>query len=310
MQITWRTLTTTWLLVIFLLLPALGRAETQVVAWYKRFGSPAPATDGANAAAADSSSNVIVTGVFNSRSYGTIKYSSAGVPLWTNYWNDLTDRPANVCRIAVDSGNNVFVTGYSVGTGDSSDFATIKYSSAGEAVWTNYYNGPANGTDRGWALATDGSGNLTVSGWSSDSAGKGDYATIKYTGDGMPLWTNRYNGTGNGDDYVSKVATDRDGNVIVTGYSYGGVSGDDYATIKYSSEGVPLWTNRYSRSPGYSSDQTRDLAVDSRGNAIVTGMTAIGYTTIKHSSAGVPLWTNEWQAHMPTSVVVDANETT
>src|SRR5207253_5416330 len=29
-----------------------------------------------------------------------------------------------------------------------------------------------------------------------------DYATIKYSGDGVPQWTNRFNGPGNGPDYA------------------------------------------------------------------------------------------------------------
>ena len=37
----------------------------------------------------------------------------------------------------------------------------------------------------------------------------------------MPLWTNRYNGPGNGDDYAYAVAVDGSDNVIVTGYSTG-----------------------------------------------------------------------------------------
>ncbi len=57
----------------------------------------------------------------------------------------------------------------------------------------------------------------------------------------MPLWTNRYNGPGNGDDYAFAVAVDGSDNVFVTGYSIGIGSTEDYATIKYSSAGrAPL----------------------------------------------------------------------
>src|SRR5258707_567269 len=87
---------------------------------------------------------------------------------------------------------------------------------------------------------------------------------------GIPLWTNRYNGPGSGPDYAFAMAVDSSGNVIVTGRSYGGTNTDyDYATIKYSSAGVALWTNRYT-GPGYEVDQPSVVAVDSSGNVFVT----------------------------------------
>jgi hypothetical protein len=86
----------------------------------------------------------------------------------------------------------------------------------------------------------------------------------------MPLWTNRYNGPGNSSDMAYAVAVDSSNNVIVTGYSYGNGTDQDYTAIKYSSAGVPLWTNRYN-GPGDSSDVASALAVDGSNNVIVTG---------------------------------------
>jgi hypothetical protein len=163
--------------------------------------------------------------------------------------------------VAVDGSNNVIVTGGSTGSGGDSDYATIKYSSAGVPLWTNRYNGPGNGDDYAYAVAVDGSNNVIVTGASTGSGGDSDYATIKYSSAGVPLWTN---GPGNDDYQAYAVAVDGNNNVIVTGA---------YGTIEYSSAGVPLWTH-YGGSA---------LAVDRSNNVIVTGFS---FVTVKY--AGVP----------------------
>ena len=89
-------------------------------------------------------------------------------------------------------------------------------------------------------MTVDGNGNVFVTGVSHEYGSSYDYATIKYSGAGTPLWTNRYNGPGNGDDHPYSMAMDDSGNVFVTGRSEGGSSGYDYATVAYTGAGVPL----------------------------------------------------------------------
>ncbi|MGZ5543398.1 MAG: SBBP repeat-containing protein, partial [Limisphaerales bacterium] len=161
----------------------------------------------------------------------------------------------------------------------------------GVPVWTNRYNGPANDDDLGRALAVDGSGNVFVTGYSYDQNAGGsfnpNFATIKYSGAGVALWTNRYSGS-----EPRGIAVDGSGKVFVTGYSTGSSSGYDYATIAYSGAGVPLWTNRYN-GPENSDDEAFAVAVDGRGNVFVTGHSYgtngyADYVTIKYSSAIPP----------------------
>ena len=89
----------------------------------------------------------------------------------------------------------------------------------GVPLWTNFYNGPGNGTDYAKALAVDGNNDVIVTGMSTGSGSSYDYATIKYSSAGTPLWTNRYNGPGNGEDDAYAVGVDGNNNVIVTGAS-------------------------------------------------------------------------------------------
>src|ERR1017187_2559848 len=82
-------------------------------------------------------------------------------------------------------------------------------------AWVQRYNGPGNGDDEATAVAVDGSNNVIVTGFSIGSGSGYDYATIRYSGAGVPLWTNRYNGPGNGNDYAQSMAVDGSNNVIV-----------------------------------------------------------------------------------------------
>ena len=247
----------------------------------------------------DSSGNVFVTGGSSSGSgidfvvdYATVAYSSAGELLWSNFSNRQVDfnSPA---AIAVDSSGNVFVTGQAGRNffdGKSGDYATIAYSSTGVPLWTNRYNGPEKGYDSAAAIAVDSSGNVFVTGFSEAANGYGDYATIKYSNAGVPLWTNRYNGPGVG-SAARAIAVDSSGNVIVTGSSEAANGRHDYATVAYSNSGVPLWTNRYN-GLGNDSDNAIAIAVDGSGNVVVTGHsyneTNDDYVTIKYSSSVPP----------------------
>jgi hypothetical protein len=251
----------------------------------------------------DAGGNVIVTGELGC-GYGIIKYSGAGVPLWTNsYTGGYCD---NIGRaVAVDSSGNVFVTGQSANaTGTDEDYATIKYSSAGVPLWTKRYNGPGNGADLATAIAIDSSGNAVVTGYSTGSSGSYEFATIKYSGAGVPLWTNRYHGPGNGDDLASGIALDASGNVFVAGSSHAASGASGLATIKYSGAGVPLWTNLYSAT-NYGS--ATSVVTDNRGNVFVTGWLDSDCLTIAYSNAGVPLWTNRYNAAQGIRVAVDGS---
>src|SRR4030095_12591310 len=121
--------------------------------------------------------------------------AQGGVPLWTNRYSDPVTGSAEGRAVAVDRNGNVFVTGLSITSSNGSDFVTIKYSSAGVPLWTNRYDGPGSGTDEWPRMAVDHSRNVVVSGISDhhryDSFHTNyDYATIKYSSAGVPLWTN------------------------------------------------------------------------------------------------------------------------
>ncbi len=288
----------------------IAYSEAGVALWTNRYNGLGNGPDQARAVAVDGSDNIFVSGSsyrggsFDyGNDYATVAYSGAGVPLWTNRYDGAGGGDDRAIGVAVDKSGRVFVTGSSIGSGFAADYdyATIAYSDMGIALWTNRYNGLANGSAYACALAVDGNGNVFVTGSATGSGTSFDYATVAYSGAGVALWTNRYNGPGNLEDYATAVAVDGRGNVVVTGSSKGSGGSPDFATVAYSGAGVPLWTNRYNSAYSYA------LAVDGNGNVFVTGEASNGYATIAYSEAGVALWTNHYIGGYATAVAVDGS---
>jgi hypothetical protein len=234
-------------------------------------------------------------------------FAGPGVPIWTNRCIITGDDRARA--VAVDANGNVFVTGETTSQFLNPDYATVAYSSAGTPLWTNRYHGPVSGDNYARAIATDNNGNVFVTGYSAGSSFapyNHDYATIKYSGSGTPLWTNRYIGLNNGGtEHASAIALDASGNVFVTGSSTlsGSVPGSFYAevaTVAYANDGAQLWVSRHTEYDG--TNFANAIAVDASGNIFVTGGAAplgsvvFDYLTIAYDNNGNELWSRVYGA--------------
>jgi hypothetical protein len=268
--------------------------------WAKRYNGPGNGNDVARATEVDGSGNVYVTGDSwgsgTSRDYATIKYDPNGNQLWVKRYNGPGNGDDLARATAVDGLGNVYVTGYSTGSGTYEDYATIKYDPNGNELWVKRYNGPGNGDDETFAIVVDDSGNAYVTGWSVGSGTSGDYATIKYDPNGNELWVKRYNGPGNYYDAATAIAVDGSGNVYVTGGS-SGVSYPDYTTIKYDPDGNELWVKEYGTE--FTDDGASAIAMDDSGNVYVTGHSVgnelnYDYATIKYDPNGNELWVKRY----------------
>jgi len=154
----------------------------------------------------------------------------------------------------------------------------------GSQAWATRYNGPSNNEDQAYAIVTDKDGNIIVGGYSVGIGLTIDFLTIKYTPDGVGIWTNRYDSGGS--DRIESVAVDGSGGIYVSGESGSGI-----ATIKYASDGTPVWTNIYSNGDSL---LFNGLAVDTDGNAYMLPLdiNIRSFVTIKYDVNGNPAWTN------------------
>jgi len=228
-------------------------------------------------------------------------FAQNGDTTWVRRYNGPGNYTDEAFAIALDGSGNVYVTGYSYGSETDFDYATVKYYPSGDTAWVRRYNGPENCIDRASAIAVDGSGNVYVTGVTDYEGSTGacaDYATIKYYADGGTAWVRRYDGPVNSTDGASAVAVDGSGNVYVTGYSYGGGTDFDYATIKYYTNGDAAWVRRYTL--GFYPNKAYGIAVDDSGNVYVTGFSHWAwsdYATIKYHSNGDIAWARRYNGY-------------
>ncbi|MEO8209678.1 MAG: SBBP repeat-containing protein [bacterium] len=268
--------------------------------WIARYNGKGNDDDKAFDIAIDGLGSVYVTGysvgAVSSEDFTTIKYTSAGKEQWVAFYNN--DKVSDIdiaTSLALDGSGNVYVTGYSVGNGTAEDYATVKYNTSGDEIWTARYNGDGNNSDITSSLAVDASGNVYVTGFSIGNGTSEDYATIKYNTSGDMQWVKRFNGVSSQYDIATSIDIDNSDNVYVTGYSYNIPSSEDYMTIKYNSNGDEQWAAAYDGTGG-DFDIANIVKVDNSGNVYVSGYSygknsLEDYVTVKYNSKGIEQWT-------------------
>ncbi len=218
--------------------------------WLKHYkGLGSDPNSKANAIAVDNGGNIYITGYSTASNgyydYATIKYDTAGNQLWVRRFDGPVGEDDKAIGLAVDKNQSVYVTGeVSVQSGVSylKDFATIKYSTNGDSLWTKYYDGPAYSSDSPVGISIDMDNNIYVTGasynYGANFSTNLDYATIKYNSNGDSLWVQRYDAA-DLDDTPQAITVDKSGNVYVTGLSYKSYDSAGSVTIKYSQSLAP-----------------------------------------------------------------------
>ncbi len=260
--------------------------------WVRRYNGPGNGDDVPTAMAVDDSGNVYVTGlslgVGTDHDYATIKYTSSGDTAWVRRYNWQDNDYDQATAIAVDNNGNVLVSGLSYDNLNFFDFATIKYSPAGDSLWAKRFNGPDFDNDIPSALILEPSGNIILTGSVGTFAGFEDFATVKYNPNGDTLWTRFYQGSAGNYDKPLALTQDKAGNIYVAGVSTGAGTSGDFLVIKYTNAGDTVWTKRYNGA-GNDYDQANAITVDTGLNVYVTGLstgsgTFNDITTIKYAS--------------------------
>jgi hypothetical protein len=267
--------------------------------WAARYDSTNDPSATPTGFAVDSSNSVVVTG-----NAVTLKYDASGNLLWT--------APYNAQAVAVDAGQNVYITGV------SNSFTTMTLNPLGSNLWTTTLTNFGLPT-LSQALAVDSSTNVYVAGQETVSEHPYHLASgniLKYDLNGNELWENSPE---QGDAFaiiqVAGLALDSLGAVHLEANYLGGTY-EPFLTLEYDSGGSQSWS---------ATNPTEDdaslaygLALDSSGNTLVTGGNAYFspfycYGTYKLDTNGNFLWTNLYPSavtgnSVATSVAVDPND--
>lgn len=161
----------------------------------------------------------------------TKRSTTNGAVEWTRHLGTAADEAGR--GVAVDSGGNVLVTGYTfgpMGGGTANavgDIFVAKFNASGAQQWLQR-TGSAQ-QEAGYAIATDAQGNAYVAGHSAGAfagttaLGNVDMVLLKYDGGGNQQWVRRL-GTALGDTATS-VAVDGQGRVYLGGFTQGAIDG-------------------------------------------------------------------------------------
>lgn len=189
---------------------------------------------------------------------------------WTRRYNGPGNSQDKAAAMVCDAAGNIYVTGFSAGSGTGHDFLTIKYNPDGDTLWTRRYSSPGNTDDEAAGIVYDRAGYVIVAGFATVS--NPDFLTIKYhaaTGD--TAWVRRLNGAGDGADKALGLALDDSGYVYVAGYAQVNDNHREATVVQYSPVGVQRWVSGVALPIGDTASAAVAVAVDRNRNACICG---------------------------------------
>lgn len=269
--------------------------------WTDTYNGPANNTDEIHGVACDSGDNVIVVGETLVTNQGDDvwlrKYAPDGTIAWTQTFHGVTSDIG--WGVAVAANDDVLVGGSTYTLDNGRDAWVRRYTPAGATVWTQTFNGAANGNEEVRGIAVDPSGDVLVAGYVTTATAQRDIWVRKYSSAGAMQWTRTAAGASNQDDEAHGIASDGDGNVLVVGYVWAGADGRDIWVRKYDPDGGELWTATHDGEG--ESDEGNGIAADASGNVIATGFHTLATVgrdvwVRKYDPDGSELWTATYNA--------------
>ena len=252
----------------------------------------------------------------------TIKYDTSGKQVWTKEAPPTPNQYNSAVSVRLDAAENVYVLVFSLFNSQVHDSFIVKYDSNGNFL--NTYGSSQLGTIA--AFRVDASGNSYVAGGGSPQPpnGKEDRIVAKFSPTGVLDWLHDFGpefntiannpppNSGVNSSSFADLAVDSAGNVFVAQTLPGAVpsaGGFDISVVKFNSPGTIQWTSRFNgHSDDSDADQAVAVAVNSSGNAYVTGYGSVGPATIKYDPNGKQIWAEVQGGPGPVSLALSGGD--
>lgn len=222
------------------------------------------------------------------------KYDTRGDRQWIQQFS--TYAPDTFNGVAVDSENNVYVTGNTSSYLDNGENAAfqkawlVKYDTFGNRIWLQKSNTASYNN-----VALDTAGNIYVTGsdvTNNPATGSRETTLSKYNSSGINLWT-QYSGSipSSFGGSTSDIAVDSANNVYVLVQVSTGSGSGSYSVLKYDSSGYRgkqySIDYRFLFAPPWRDNELVGIAVDSASSLYLTGETSIPLGSISETKAWV-----------------------
>jgi hypothetical protein len=222
----------------------------------------------------------------------TARYGAGGDLLWEVTYRGRPEeyRETPIAVVADDAGN-CYVLSESLSAAGKFEYATIKYSAAGDELWVARYRGQEDEHAYPGAIGLSRDGSIYVTG-SVRAEGRDPATTLKYNRDGDLLWARSF------EEMVPMgLVTDGTGGVCIAGRGQGDRQGDA-VTVKYSAAGEELWA-RGEEGDIFSSEWPPRVGIDAGDNIFVSWIrehpdTGYDTHTVKYDPGGEPVWTSRY----------------
>ena len=242
--------------------------------WVYRYNGPVNDHDEARSIVMGSDGNLYVAG--ESEGSGTagdftvVSLTDSGGERWVYRYNGPGNSWDQARSIVMGSDGNLYVAGYSKGSGTDYDFTVVSLTDSGGERWVYRYDGPANDLDQVYSIVMGSDGNLYAAGSSRGSGTSYDFTVVSLTASGGERWVYRYDGPGNGRDVASLIIMGSDGNVYAAGFIEVSGTDFDFTVMSLTDSGGERWVYRYD-GPANAGDRALSIIMGSDGNLYAAG---------------------------------------